>query len=93
MGRRGPAMALHQIYANQWGRTIDSTVMADRESGQAAERGEEMVTREREARCGWRLSWQSCDVRAAKCAPAPARATAPLPPVERWSTACAIVPE
>ena len=65
------SMALHQIYSTDWGQTIDETVRQDETSRRLAETGEEAVIAERAARCGWRLSWQSCDVRAAKCAPQP----------------------
>eukprot|EP01044_Picomonas_judraskeda_P016973 COSAG03_NODE_3108_length_2212_cov_3.638429_3_plen_186_part_00 len=60
-------MALHQIYETHWGQIIDETVKRDETSRRLAETGEEAVIAERAARCGWRLSWQSCDVRAAKC--------------------------
>jgi hypothetical protein len=66
-GAHPAPMALHQIYATDWGQTIDETVRQDETSRRLADTGNEAVIAERAARCGWRLSWQSCDVRAAKC--------------------------
>ena len=59
-------MALERIYSESWARRIDTMAADDEVSTFRAEAGYQFFRAQRDAETGWRLSWQTCDIRAAK---------------------------